>query len=183
MRQSIGPHHVALLCILANYIRQPQRSADRMASGSKRTPILHLTCGRVTNSLSLGRIVGSQTNDSPDFPDSSSVPTAVTLFGKLPRILNNPSTRSGTVSLVQESPANAAVSYNADCATLRDKAGAILSRIPSDGADCVTLDCTRRAIVLPIHGTIVIMKACKLFSKRRVATTACAVLPALGIVG
>ena len=39
------------------------------------------------------------------------------------------------------------------------------------------------AIVLQRQGTIVIMKACKLFSRRRVATTACAVLPAPGIVG
>src|SRR5882762_1429760 len=39
------------------------------------------------------------------------------------------------------------------------------------------------AIVLQRQGTIVIMEACKLFSRRRVATTACAVLPAPGIVG
>jgi len=39
------------------------------------------------------------------------------------------------------------------------------------------------AIVLQRQGTIVIMEACKLFSRRRVATMACAVLPAPGIVG
>ena len=39
------------------------------------------------------------------------------------------------------------------------------------------------AIVLQRQGTIVIMEACKLFSRRRVATTACDVLPAPGIVG
>jgi hypothetical protein len=39
------------------------------------------------------------------------------------------------------------------------------------------------AIVLQRQGTIVIVEACKLFSRRRVATTACAVLPAPGIVG
>jgi hypothetical protein len=53
------------------------------------------------------------------------------------------------------------------------KAGARLSRVPSDGA----------GVVLQRHGTIVIMEACKLFSRRRVATTACAVLPTPGIVG
>ena len=41
---------------------------------------------------------------------------------------------------------------------------------------------SRAAIVLHRHGTIAIMKACKLFSRRRVAKTACAVLPAPGIV-
>jgi hypothetical protein len=40
-----------------------------------------------------------------------------------------------------------------------------------------------RAIVLHRHGRIVIMDTCKLFSRRRVATTACAVLPTPGIVG
>ena len=39
------------------------------------------------------------------------------------------------------------------------------------------------AILLQRQGTIVTMEACKLFSRRRVATTACAVLPAPGIVG
>ena len=39
----------------------------------------------------------------------------------------------------------------------------------------------RAAIVLPRHGTIVVMEACKLLSKRRGATRACAVLPAPAI--
>jgi hypothetical protein len=39
------------------------------------------------------------------------------------------------------------------------------------------------AIVLQRLGTIVIMEACKLSSRQRVATTACDVLPAPGIVG
>src|SRR5260370_41201134 len=39
------------------------------------------------------------------------------------------------------------------------------------------------SIVLQWHGTIVIMEACKLSSRRRVAWTGCAVLPAPGIVG
>jgi hypothetical protein len=42
-------------------------------------------------------------------------------------------------------------------------------------------DCTA-AIVLQRHATIVIMEACKLSSRRRVESTVCAVLPALGIV-
>ena len=33
------------------------------------------------------------------------------------------------------------------------------------------------------YGTIIIIEACKLFSRRQVATTACAILPAPGIVG
>jgi hypothetical protein len=64
--------------------------------------------------------------------------------------------------------------------TLRDKARA---RVLSDGADRVTPAELVGAIVLQRQGTIVIMEACKLFSRRRVATTACAVLPAPGIVG
>ena len=40
-----------------------------------------------------------------------------------------------------------------------------------------------QAIVLQRHGTIVIMEACKLSSRRRVEWTACAVLPTPGIVG
>lgn len=39
------------------------------------------------------------------------------------------------------------------------------------------------AIALQRLGTIVIMEACKLSSRQQVATTACAVLPAPGIVG
>ena len=38
-------------------------------------------------------------------------------------------------------------------------------------------------IVLHRHGRIVIMEACRLSSRRRVATTACAVLLTPGIVG
>jgi hypothetical protein len=38
------------------------------------------------------------------------------------------------------------------------------------------------AIVLQRYGTIVIMEACKLSSRRRVEATASAVLPTLGIV-
>jgi hypothetical protein len=41
----------------------------------------------------------------------------------------------------------------------------------------------RRAIVLRRHGTIVIMEACKLSSRRRVEWTDCAALPTPGIVG
>jgi hypothetical protein len=41
----------------------------------------------------------------------------------------------------------------------------------------------RAAIALQRLGTIVIMVACKLSSKQRVATTACDVLPAPGIAG
>ena len=67
--------------------------------------------------------------------------------------------------------------------TLRDKAGAVLRRVLSDRADCVPPRLNSAAIVLQRQGTIVIMEACKLFSRRRVATTACAVLPAPGIVG
>ena len=63
------------------------------------------------------------------------------------------------------------------------RAGAILSRVLSDGADCVTPAELAAAIVLQRQGTIVIMEACKLSSRRRVATTACAVLPTPGIVG
>ncbi len=62
---------------------------------------------------------------------------------------------------------------------LRDKPGAILSRVPSDGGPAELA----AVIVLHRHGTIVIMEACKLSSRRRVATTACAVLLAPGIVG
>jgi hypothetical protein len=39
------------------------------------------------------------------------------------------------------------------------------------------------ATILHKDGTIVTMEACKLSSKRRVATTACAALPRHGIVG
>jgi hypothetical protein len=42
---------------------------------------------------------------------------------------------------------------------------------------------TRAAIILHKDGTIVIMEACKLSSRQRVATTAYAALPARGIVG
>jgi hypothetical protein len=66
--------------------------------------------------------------------------------------------------------------------TLCDKAGAILSRVPSDGADCIPSAELAAAIVLPRLGTIVIMEACKVSSRRRVEATACAVLPAPGIV-
>jgi hypothetical protein len=66
--------------------------------------------------------------------------------------------------------------------TLRDKAGAILSRVLSNGADRLTAAELAAAIVLQRQGTIVIMEACKLFSRPRVATTACGVLPAPGIV-
>src|ERR1035441_5775055 len=72
---------------------------------------------------------------------------------------------------------------NQDCQPLRDKEEPVPSRVPSDGAECVTLTELPAGIVLHGYGTIVIMKACKLSSRRRVATTACAVSPAPGIVG
>ena len=66
---------------------------------------------------------------------------------------------------------------------LADKPGAILSRVPSDSAECVPSAEVAAAIVLQRHGTMVIMEACKLFSRRRVEWMVCGVLPMPGIVG
>jgi hypothetical protein len=67
--------------------------------------------------------------------------------------------------------------------TLCDKVGATLRRFLSDGPDAFTPAELAVAIVLQRLETIVIMEACKLSSRQRVATTVCDVLPAPGIVG
>src|SRR5260370_1409715 len=68
---------------------------------------------------------------------------------------------------------------SADRSPLGDKPGAVHRRLTSDG---IPAELAARPSSCKRHGTIVIMEACRLFSRRRVATTACAVLPTPGIV-
>ena len=72
-------------------------------------------------------------------------------------------------------------SLNAFVVNLAPNAG--IGDIAERGPIDISNEPLAAAIVLQRQGTIVIMEACKLFSRRRVATTACAVLPAPGIVG
>jgi hypothetical protein len=70
----------------------------------------------------------------------------------------------------------------------RAVASRIVPPIPVTSAHPVARRMARRnltcqAIVLHGHGTIVIMNVCKLSSRRRVVTTACAVLLTRGIAG
>ena len=58
-----------------------------------------------------------------------------------------------------------------------------LALFPIKMSAYISVNRTPAAIVLQRLGTIVIIEACKLSSRQRVATTACDVLPAPGIVG
>src|SRR5437879_4959679 len=61
--------------------------------------------------------------------------------------------------------------------------GQVFTAGPSSARLGLVAETAREVIILRKDGTIAIMDACKLSSKRLVAMTACAALPTLGIVG